>query len=316
MCCACSHDNSPIPQLLFAIVQDTDRDFSWDDLRVVLAIGRGGSLSAAARKLGVNHSTVFRRLGALEERLGARLFERLAEGYHPTAAGEELAATAARIEAEVTGARRRLGGQDTRLSGTLRLTAPDDMAEHLLMAPLARFAARYPEIRLEIVIDNRMLSLTRREADVALRPTLHPPERLVGRRAGRLTSAVYGTEGAGDLAGPEARWIAWDEGAGPPATTRWLAREVPDRRIAYRSSSLLNQMSACRAGLGLALLPCFLGDPVPGLSRVLEPRPEWDSELWLLTHPDLRHQARVRALTDFLFQQLRALGPRLAGENG
>jgi DNA-binding transcriptional LysR family regulator len=296
------------------------QDLDWDDLRYLLAVARGAGLAAAARSLGVNHSTVFRRLNALEEGLGVRLFERRPTGYRPTEAGGDLVAAAERVEAEILTLDRRLAGQDARLSGSLRITAPDDIAETLLMAPIARFLATYPEIRLEVVIDNRMLSLTRREADVAVRPTLEPPETLVGRRVAQLGSAVYGARTA-TLAGisepgeglGEQPWIAWDEGVGPATVGRWMARTVPRAPIVYRSNSLLNQLAACRAGLGLAVLPTFLGDAEPDLVRLLPPQAELVTDLWLLTHPDLRRTARIRACLDFLFDALKAARPLLAG---
>ena len=169
-----------------------------------------------------------------------------------------------------------------------------------------------------------MLSLTRREADVALRPTLEPPESLSGRRVATLASTVYRTSGrilqtphqTGTKAWTERRWIAWEEGAGPPNVARWLARNVDPGMIGYRSNSLLNQASAARAGLGLTILPCFQGDADPALVRVMDPPAELDTGLWLLTHPDLRRTARVRALTDLLYTRLRSQEADLSGGSG
>src|SRR5690606_15542348 len=138
------------------------------DLRTLLAIAREGTLAGAARRLRVNHSTVFRRLRAIEARLGTRLFERQGGSYVTTAAGEDLLRTAERVEAEVEALERRLSGQDLRLTGNLRLTAPDDVAEVLLMPLLAQFRHAYPDISVELAVDNRMLNLTRREADIAV----------------------------------------------------------------------------------------------------------------------------------------------------
>lgn len=286
--------------------------FDWDDLRFALAIAEGGSLSAAARALGVNHSTVYRRLGGLEAKLGSRLFDRDAGRLAPTAAGEELLASARRVDADLQALDRRLAGRDARLTGALRLTAPDDIALELLLAPLAGFREAYPGVSLEVVIDNRMLSLTQREADVAVRPTSRPPETLVGRKIGPLGSAVYGRPDspASFEAGP---WIAWDEGTGPPAVRRWLEAQVAPAAVAYRSNSLLHQLAACRAGIGLALLPCFLGDGAAELVRRAPPDPSLVTDLWLLTHPDLRRTARIRALMEHLDAALRRLAPRLSG---
>jgi len=275
------------------------------DLRTLLAIAREGSLAGAARRLKVNHSTVFRRLGAIEARLETRLFERQDGSYATTAAGEDLLRTAERVEAEVEGLERRLSGQDLRLTGSLRLTAPDDLAEVMVMPALVEFRARYPDITVELAVDNRMLNLTRREADIALRPTRQPPETLTGRRVATLASAVYTAAGTDPAAGGGPSWIAWEEGAGPPAVAAWLAARAEGQAIGYRSNSLLNQASAVRAGLGRAVLPCFLGDSDAGLRRVAPPPPELTTELWLLTHPDLQRTARIRALLDLLYDTLR-----------
>jgi len=285
------------------------------ELRTLLAIAREGSLAGAARRLRVNHSTVFRRLNTIEARLGTRLFERQGGSYATTAAGEDLLRTAERVEAEVEALERRLSGQDLRLTGSLRLTAPDDIAELLVMPLLVAFHARYPEITVELVVDNRMLNLTRREADVALRPTRQPPETLAGRRIAGLASAVYGPAGADGGNTSDRRWVAWEEGGGPPLVARWLAEHVDRHAIAYRSNSMLNQASAARAGLGLAVLPCFLADGDPQLQRVAEPQSELETELWLLTHPDLQRTARIRALLDLLYEALRQKRAQLEGSS-
>lgn len=273
------------------------------DLRTLLAIAREGTLAGAARRLRVNHSTVFRRLNAIEARLGTRLFERHGGSYATTAAGEDLLRTAERVEAEVEALERRLSGQDLRLTGSLRLTAPDDIAEVLVMPLLTQFRHAYPDITVELAVDNRMLNLTRREADIAVRPTRQPPEILAGRRVAGLASAIYRAIGRGRQV--DARWVAWEEGGGPPLVARWLAGQVDRHAIAYRSNSMLNQASAARAGLGRAVLPCFLGDHDPALERDGPPLPELATELWLLTHPDLQRSARIRALLDFLYESLR-----------
>lgn len=277
------------------------------DLRTLLAIAREGSLAGAARRLKVNHSTVFRRLGAIEARLGTRLFERQDGAYATTTAGEDLLRTAERVEAEVEGLERRLSGQDLRLTGTLRLTAPDDLAEVMVMPLLKDFHRAYPDITVELVLDNRMLNLTRREADIALRPTLQPPETLAGRRICALATAVYAAAEEPPEPTPEGaqRWVVWEEGGGPQSAARWMTENVDRHAIAFRSNSMFNQASAARNGLGRALIPCFMGDSDPRLRRVTGPLPELATELWLLTHPDLQRTARIRALLDLLYETLR-----------
>lgn len=285
----------------------------WEALQLVLAVARGRTLAAAGRALGVDASTVYRRLGALERQLGASLFERLAKGYAPTALGNDLLATAERMEQAALGLDERLvAGRPAALAGTLRITAPDDVAEYLVLPLVAAFRGRHPEVEFELVIDNRLLNLTRREADIAIRATRAPPPHLFGRRAAALSTAVYApaTASAADWRGLP--WIGWEEGWGPAGYAAWLQREAGGPRPVYRSSSLLNQAAAATAGLGAALLPCFLGDAEPRLRRLSPPLPALETELWILTPAELRRRAVVRQFLDAAFQGLKAQRSRLA----
>ncbi len=286
-----------------------------NDLGTVLAVARGGSLSAAARALGVNHSTVSRRLAALEAACGQTLFRRLNRGYVATPAGESLIEAAERLEAELQGLERQLSGRDIRLSGTLRLTAPDDFANHLLAPLLAGFQRAFPGILLELVVDNRTLNLNRREADVALRATNTPQASLVGRRVAGLAATVYAARALLDEAeDPEnLPWVAWEDDGQSNNLKSWIEAKAPPERIAYRANSVANQFAALRAGLGQGALPCYLGDSAPELVRVLPLQPELEAGLWILTHPDLRQAARVAALTEFLFTELKRLTPLFSG---
>lgn len=291
----------------------------WDDLRHVLAVARRGTLSAAARDLGVNHSTVYRRIRAIEGRLGVRLFERHRDGYTPTAAGEEAMALAERVEGEVDGLSRRLAGRDTRPAGTVRVTTTDTLMSGVL-GPLVRgFRAAHPEIDLEIGAENRVLSLSRRDADIAVRPGTAPPDTLVGRRVARIATAIYGAAGylesappAGDLAAHA--WIAPDDSLGHLGAARWLRSTLPAVRPALRANSLLAMTSAAEAGVGLALLPCFLGDASPALRRLGPPLDALATDLWLLTHRDLREVARIRAFMEFADRELRRKGALFEGK--
>jgi DNA-binding transcriptional LysR family regulator len=276
----------------------------WDDLRIVLAVFREGTLSGAARRLGVTHSTVFRRLGAIEEQIGARLFERFRDGYVPTPAGETAAEAAARVEDEVLTLERRLSGQDLRPSGVVRITTTDTLGT-ILIRHLPAMRAVHPEIQLEVAISNAMANLTRREAEIAIRPTPEPPEILVGRRVADIAHAIYGSRAylsrhkEKDLSTHD--WIALDDALASTVIGRWIHENLRTAHITCRVDALPVLRDAALAGLGLALLPCYLGDPAPGLHRLAqktmtEPR----SALWLLTHDDLRRTARIRATLDFL----------------
>ncbi|HEX9791711.1 MAG TPA: LysR substrate-binding domain-containing protein [Kiloniellales bacterium] len=276
----------------------------WNDLRLVLAVARARGAAGAAKALVVHPSTVFRRLGSLEDGLGVRLFERLPEGYVPTAAGDEACRVAERLEADVAALDRRIAGRDTRPSGTVRVTTTDTLLAQLTPA-LAAFRAAHDEIELRVIVDNRFLDLARHDADVAVRPAAEPPDTLVGRRLARIATTIYGAAAylanhpAGDdLAAHD--WIGLDESLTHLPTARWLRQTVPGASVHTRVNTLMAAVEAAKAGLGLALLPCFLGDAAPQLRRVRPPLPDWDTALWLLTHEDLRHVARVRALLDFL----------------
>lgn len=286
----------------------------WDDLRYVLAVASAGSLAGAARRLGVNHTTVLRRITAFEKRLGLRLFDRLPTGYALTAGGEELVAAARNVDETVTTLERRLAGRDLRLSGTVRVTTTDTLMGSVLPDILAEFRDRHPGIALEIAVTNLMLNLTRRDADIAIRPVKSPPDTLIGRRVTKVAFAVYGS--ARYLAKRksrtlrEHRWVAPDDSLGGTSVAQWMRANLQDSEIALRADSLVAMCRAAQAGLGLAALPCYLGDTADGLSRAHAPIAAMDTALWILTHRDLRHAARIRAFTDFAgnaFARRRAL---------
>lgn len=294
-----------------------EQHLAWDDLRTVLAIAEAGSLSGAARRLDVSHATVFRRLGTIEERLGVQLFERGRAGYTPTTAGEDVAGAAKRVESEVVGIERRVAGRDLLPSGTLRITTTDTLLNGLLSPILADFRQTYPEIVLEVAVSNVLLSLSRREADVAVRPTQEPPENLVGRRAGRIAQAVYGAATAYSGAGPPdyaaLDWIGPDETLWYRQLDAWMKQQGHDERCRYRVDSLQGMQAGVADGIGIAVLPCYLGDGDGRLVRLGEPIPELVNDLWLLTHPDLRRVARIRALTELVGDAIREREAVLAG---
>lgn len=275
----------------------------WDDLRVVLAVGRHGTLTAAARRLGVNHSTVFRRVAQIEAEIGVRLFERHRDGYVPTPAGDDAIAVAESLEGAVDELARRLAGRDTRPSGLVRATTADTLLSGFLGPPIAAFRAAHPEIRLELTIGNPFASLSKRDADVAIRATPAPPDTLVGRRVCGVAWAIYDAAAEGDPG--DRPWIGFDDSLSHLAAARWLRDTPHAAAVAVRANSLLVMLSLARAGAGVAPLPCFLGDTAPELRRVRPPIDALTTDLWILTHRDLRHVARVRAFVDFMDAALR-----------
>ncbi|MFG1358803.1 LysR family transcriptional regulator [Xanthobacter pseudotagetidis] len=290
----------------------------WDDFRLVQAIAETGSLAGAAEQLSVNHSTVFRRLGALESQLGARLFERSRAGYVPTPTGEEMVRLAERMAEEVNAVERRITGQDLRPSGELRVTTNDTLLVHLLTPILASFRKAYPEIRLDIVVANPSLNLSKRDADVAIRASDRPGDTLVGRRIASIAWAVYGRPGdcTGGLEAQDFRrhdWLGFGDPLNGIKAVKWLRERVGEEKIVYRVNTVLGLAEAVAAGIGLGLLPCMIAERARGLVRVLPPQPELEAGLWLLTHPDIKATARVRAFMDHAARELGKLKPLIEG---
>ena len=289
---------------------------NWNDLKLVLAIQRAATLSGGAKALGINHSTAFRRLNALEEKIGARLFERLPGGvYEPTSEGKRVATAAERIETEADALSREVTGGDRRLTGALRVTSSETLAYSVLTVELARFRQAHPGIVVELVIDNRVLSLSRREADIALRVTRPKEPDLFGRKLADVAWTLYAAppllaaHGPVDVTEPmtDRPFIGWGAEVTGIAAADWLNERVDPAQIVYRASSLINQFTAAKAGIGFAVLPCYLGDIDPGLVRALEhPVAELTRELWIVTHSDLRKTARVRAFFDIVGDGLAA----------
>ncbi|MDQ0503414.1 LysR family transcriptional regulator [Xanthobacter agilis] len=283
---------------------------AWDDFRLVRAIAETGSLSGAAERLAVNHSTIFRRLGALEEQIGARLFDRSRAGYVPTPTGEEMVRLAERMGEEVAAVERRITGQDLRPSGELRVTTNDSMLIHMLTPVLASFRMAYPEIRLEVVVTNSSLSLSKRDADVAIRASDRPGDALVGRRIASIGWGVFarpdlvpgGRLEPGDLRRHD--WIGFSDALSGIKPAKWLRERVGEERLVYRVNSVLGLAEAAAAGIGLTVLPCFIGARTSGLARYLGPEPEMASGLWLVTHPDIKTTARVRVFMDHVGREL------------
>ena len=279
---------------------------NWDDVRLFLALARLGSARAAAKELGMSHTTIARRTESLECGLGTRLFDRDVGGYRLTVAGEAMVSSAERAEDALLGAERQLHGRDAELSGDIRLTTSDVIATYLLMPDVADFTRQYPDIDLEVLISYDLLDLSRREADIAIRfmgGSRRPPGFLVGRKLVTAASCYYASDdylSQHDLnkRNSNARWIGWNDDERFP---KWV-RSSPFPHIPAHGK--LNhagmQVEAARAGMGLAALPCFIGDQVSGLTRVPGCQPYSDYDIWLLSHPDLRDAARLRTFRAFV----------------
>jgi DNA-binding transcriptional LysR family regulator len=286
----------------------------WDDLKVFTAIAHSGSVRAAARRLGIHHSTVARRLDHLEKRLGALMFNRTPEGLKLSADGQVVLLQAEQVEGRIDDIERMLVGRDQRLQGHVRITFPESVGTRFLMRDLGQFVAAYPDISFDFIDSYEALSLTRGEADIAVRVTDSPPEHLVGRKLGRYAVAVYASSEYllthDPLAHPElCNWIDWGIGRSVSEATRLRAfPEVPSRT---RSRNSLLQVAAVEAGVGMAALPCVLGDAHPALTRLSDPVVA--QEIWVLTHPDLRSAARIRAVMGCIADSFRRNEDQLLG---
>ena len=294
---------------------------NWDDLKFVLAIAKAGTLSAASRHLGVTHSTVSRRLSALEANMGSRLFERLAEGLKPTSAGLEAVDSARRIEAELHDLDTRITARDTTLEGPLRVTAAQLMFQAGLADIIADFAAQNPQIEVSMNAANEILSLRRREADVAVRVSDRPDEGLFGRLATGQRRGFYASQ-AFLRRHDEALNAAEGPAAIPCVAFKWWGK-LPPREIRARfpnaytavvSDDMIAVHSAVRAGMGIGRLPCFLGDPDPELARVPGFELMRYFDIWVLTHPDLKNVERIRRFVRFAADGLKAKSGLFMGE--
>lgn len=289
-------------------------DLDWDDLRVVLAVSRAGSLAAAARLIRVDETTVARRLAAAEAAVAGRLFRRIeGRALRPTEVGEAAVATAERMERAIGGLQASASRARGVVAGTVRLTAVPILVNRLLVPALQDLAGPCPELRLELIAEPRDLSLTKREADLALRmarPARGAGAELLARRLGQLRYAAYVAAGLDPAAAAALPWIGYEPGLSALPPARWLAarRGAGPSPVSLNDAEALLQVVA--AGLGRSLLPCIVADRHPGLVRHRPARlPEPPSrELWLLTHPDQRGLARIAAVQSWLERTLAAAG--------
>jgi len=289
----------------------------WDDVRYFLAAVRGGSVRSAAKRLGVNHATVLRRIAQLEERLGTQMFEKLPSGYRITAAGEEVLELAEQMEASSHQLETRVLGRDQSVRGLLRVTLTPILATHLLMPDIAEFARLHPEIEIEILSSGELANLTKREADVAIRVVYDRktlPLKLHGLKGPDLFGGVYISH---------ERLAAWRAAA--PDPIRWIVismHGIPDwasegeirtAGAPFRVTDAAAEIAAVRQGLGITTLPCFVGDADPLLVRVPGTDLHMYGTLWLLTQAETRKTKRVRLFTEFVSGRLAAYAPLLAG---
>lgn len=297
---------------------------NWDNFRFVLAVARMGSALRAARALGVDQTTVVRRISQLEAELGGTLFERRQSGFQITPLGERIAAAAARIEIEITALEDTWRAERRVVSGTVRFTCSALFANLVIVPCLREFHERYPDVVVTLMADDRRLDVARGEADVAIRAGSRPEGNgIIARRMPDTAWSAYCSRSYAEehglpqtTEGLDGHLIVGMESAldDLPAP-RWLARMTPSSATAVRINSLSNVVSALKAGLGVAMLPCFVGDAEADLKRCLPPIGELNSETWLVIREDLRHASHVRALIDFVVDYFQTNRSRFAGDS-
>jgi DNA-binding transcriptional LysR family regulator len=298
----------------------------WDDVRYFLAIHRCGTLSGAARALSVDQTTVGRRLAALEDGLNARLFDRTPDGFLLTSAGESILAAAEKVEASVIELENEVSGEDARTAGPVRVATSEAFAVTFLLERISELRRRHDGIYVEVCVGQSMVDLSRREADIALRIRprgLAPAQpHLIARKLSDIAFSLYGARGYIERHGrpprPDAlrdhRLVGWCSEVAAIPGVDWLAEAGREGQVVARCSSILSLIGAARAGIGLAVLPCYAAEVHPELERLSDPI-DW-SELWLVVHPDVRRAARIRAVMDFIIEVVERSALALRGEAG
>lgn len=296
-------------------------EFDWNNLRAFLAVARTGRLTAAASRLGQDHATISRRIAALEGALRARLFDRSPTGYALTAHGETLMPRAEAMESLALAAQAEVGEADLAVTGAVRIGAPEGFGSYFLAPRMAALADRHPEIEIQLVAIPGLVSLSKREADIAV--TLSPPRegRLLTRKLTDYRLSLYGAPAYLDARPPivtradmkDQRFIGYIEDLLYAPELDYMEAPDVDIHVRLKSSNLIAQLQATLAGAGLCVLPDFIAADQPGLVRVLPEHVGLTRSLWLVTHQDLKALARIRVVTDFMVEEVKRARPAFEG---
>jgi len=281
---------------------------NWDNLRYVLMVANKGSVAAAARELDVNRTTVLRRIDKFQENLNCRIFDRGKAGYALTPEAEKMINAAREVENTLFNMQRQIAGHELKLEGELRVTTTDTFMLSVLGPHLASFRQKHPYIVVDLLVTNSILDLHRRDADVAIRPTRQPENGLVGRRLCDVEFGIYATPKLLSSVDQKQvfseRWIGFADSLLATPIGSWFAASIDNRQICMRCDSFVSVKVGAEAGIGIALLPCLLGDKSPLLERAKVPVDDLTTGLWILTHPDLVRSARVNAFVEHFTEAL------------
>ena len=291
------------------MIASTQYTITPNDLEVTLALARSGTLASAGERLGVDASTVFRALQRIERGLGRPLFERSRSGYLPNELATELAAHAEQMEAALEAARSTIDAAPSRISGTVRITTTDTILHGVVAPALHGLREAHPHLNFELHTGNELASLTRRDADIAVRATKRPPQHLVGKSVGPIRVALYAARrgalhGLARVEAGQVDWIAPDDALPDHPSVIWRKRHFPKVTPRYRVHSILSVLELIALGMGVGIVPLFLAEGRKDVVRLTDPLDECETELWLLTHPESRHLRRVGAVYSHLAQTM------------
>ena len=281
---------------------------NWDDLRYVLAVFETGSLSAAARRLGVNHATVLRRVSAFEQAHGGAIFERTKHGYSLLPDRKRVIDAARDAAAAMHSVERLMQGATAPLRGRVRISSTDSLCQHVLPAVCERLRHRFADLHVDLLSSNAHVDLARMQTDITVRPAMRLGDEMVGVAAGELGFAIYACDGADD------DWLGLSGALARSAPAAWMDRHVAPEEIGSSADSFLVLRDLALRGLGRCFLPCFLGDAEAGLSRLDGPRVQ--VPVWVASHADRAEVPRLRAVRDEIIASLKGMSDRLAGEGG
>ncbi|QXI20095.1 MULTISPECIES: LysR family transcriptional regulator [Pseudomonas] len=306
----------PVPTGVTQNLTDAVSQLSWDDLRIIKTLSECGNRATTAKRLGINVSTVSRRVAQVEKTLGVALFDHRRSGYMLTPEGIELRALAERVELDIVSVTRRVSRAGQGLLGKLRITTSDSLLLYFLTPIIADFKTLNEGIAIEVLVGNETLSLARDESDVAVRATKKPAESLVGRKLASIAWAPYGSiKQATTTPFAEGQpWVSYSAGLCGLKAKSYVEDRVSADCISYRTDSVAAASVAIAAGLGYGFLPCMLGDITPGLTRVGPVVRELQDELWLLTHQDIRKSWRVKAFMTFCAAAVAHQKPLIEGQ--
>ncbi len=279
---------------------------NWDDLRIFLAIARSGSITAGAVSLGLDQSTVSRRLQAFEEKIGQNLFLGSAKRNTLSLSGQKYFEGALRLEREIEAINRAAAANNANAGGTIHVVTTDILSNHLLLSITSDFLHKHPDINLRVRTQH--LDERRMQGDVALFATNNPKEDLFGRKLARASFASYATQSYFEQHKDSLDtmvWLNWDDGSDSP-TWPALAPDIPDHMCRLRIDSVSSLLEAVRFGVGATILPCFIGESDPTLTRITPGEIVSSRDIWLLVHADLRKVPRIRTFLDFFVQYIKS----------